>query len=130
MAQNQPYGAKDSQFYDTKGNGSNIGRNIQFDGVRFFFSHYNFPKQDKPSETDYDKSDSIWATIGCFCKNYRVPFDEAIYRMAYVNIIMYSKVLPTYHSDRKDKKNGKDDVVTTNNPTDWNETLKKLKRNG
>ena len=68
-----------------------------------FFCAYRFPSRNKSDEGGGDNN-SVWAIIAGISKNYVLPFDYVLYEMSFANVQMYNAVLPTYDSDKKDKK--------------------------
>lgn len=45
---------------------------------------------------------------------YHLPFETVLYDMSYVNLTMYSAVLPTYDSD-KDKGKKNEEIINADN---------------
>lgn len=61
--------------------------------------------------------------IGGVAKAYNLTFDYVLYEMSYVNVVMYSSVLPSY-DDNKEEGNG-EDVISSDDPR-YSSELKKM----
>jgi hypothetical protein len=46
----------------------------------------------------------VWATVSGFCKTYNVSFEYVLYELSYQNLVMYSKVIPSYIPPDERKK--------------------------
>lgn len=59
-----------------------------------------------------------------------MTFDYVLYEISYVNVLMYSRVLPSYDSDRNDEAKTSDDkkVISDKNPQEFNEFFKNLNK--
>lgn len=47
-------------------------------------------------------NDSIWATVLGVAKTFQVDVRYALYEISYENVVMYSKSLPSYDSQKDD----------------------------
>jgi hypothetical protein len=65
--------------------------------------------------------------VAGFVKSFNVPFEVAL-EMPYINIIMYSKTLPSYDNDNdeKDDKNGKNEGKIITDKAEYNAYIRKL----
>lgn len=59
-----------------------------------------------------------------FVKNFNVTFDYALNEVAFVNLILYTRTLPSYDFD-KDKKNGHN-AAKKATTSEWNAGLDKM----
>ena len=91
----------------------------------FFFINYHYPQTREHSETDDELNDSIWATVSGFCKTYNCSFDYVINDLSYQNLIMYSKVIPSYIPPDDRKKTANKKQLTKN---EYNELIKNLSK--
>lgn len=74
-------------------------------------------------------SDSIWAVIAGTVKAYNLPIDYVLYEMSYPNMILYSAVLPSYNSKKKDKDGvEKQDVIKVDDPNNRDRVKKILEQ--
>lgn len=89
-----------------------------------FFRCYHFPKRGKHSESnegsganDRDRSDSIWALIAGFAKNFGLTPKEVL-DYTFDSIMLYSASLPGYDTeDSKDRaKNNDDEKINGDDP--------------
>ena len=51
-------------------------------------------------------------------KGFNLPIDYVLYEMSYVNIILYSAVLPVYHPNKDGKEDGKkqQEIIKADDP--------------
>lgn len=106
----RPFGGHNTKCYDPKRNYGNAYKIVRHYGLRFFFGRYFFPEPSKPSETD-ERNDSIWATVAGFVKSFNVSIEYVLYECSYENLILYSRTLPSYNSDKNKKEKDKGEVL-------------------
>ncbi len=88
----------------------------QFRCSEFFFN-YHFPKRNNDNKTNEDeRSDSIWAIIGGFVKQFNVSFDYALHKVSYANLILYSSIFPDYNSKSENKKENNTEIIDADDP--------------
>lgn len=90
----------------------------------FFFDHYHYPQSSEDNKED-DLNDSVWATVSGFCKTYNVSFEYVLYELSYQNLVMYSKVIPSYIPPDERKKAKHDKVLSK---SEYNDLIRNLKR--
>lgn len=57
-------------------------------------------------------------------KAFSLPFDYVLYDMSYANVIMYSAVLPSYNSKKKDRAGHNQKVIKADDPSNKEEVRK------
>lgn len=57
-------------------------------------------------------------------KAFSLPFDYVLYDMSYANVIMYSAVLPSYSSKKKDGAGHNQKVIKADDPSNKEEVRK------
>jgi hypothetical protein len=67
----------------------------------------------------------VWATVSGFCKTYNVSFEYVLYELSYQNLVMYSKVIPSYIPPDERKKAKHDKVLSK---SEYNDLIRNLKR--
>lgn len=66
--------------------------------------------------------------IAGFLKAYNLPLDYVLYEMSYVNMVMYSAVIPSY-DPKRDKETGnaeKQDILKADDPRNTDKVMQLL----
>lgn len=58
--------------------------------------------------------------VGGLSKAYNLTITYVLYELSYINLVMFSSVLPTYEDAKSEKRRMKGDVIDCDNPKNRN----------
>lgn len=58
--------------------------------------------------------------VGGLSKAYNLTITYVLYEMSYINLVMFSSVLPTYDDAKAEKRRLKGDIIDCDNPKNRN----------
>jgi len=83
------------------------GHNVN-DECRKFFFHYKFDKRkESADDTRYKGNRSLWGTVGTAIKEYGLTYNEVLWEMSYVNLMLIFADAPFYEPEDKLDPKGK-----------------------